>query len=46
MTIGLTGDLVIDRQDYGITFSKLMDNGELFIGNEVRIRIRALAAAQ
>ena len=45
-TIGLTGDLIIDRQDYGIKFSKLMDNGELFIGNTVRIRIRALAAIQ
>ena len=42
MTIGLTGDLEINRQDYGITFSKTMDNGELFIGNTVRIRIRAL----
>ncbi len=46
MTIGISGDLIIDRQDYGIVFSKLMDNGELFIGNQVRIRIRALAAAQ
>ena len=45
-TIGLTGDLVIDRQDYGIRFSKMMDNGELFIGNEVRIRIRALAVEE
>ncbi len=44
-TIGLVSDLVIDRQNYGISFSKLMDNGELFIGNEVRIRIRALAIA-
>jgi len=42
-TIGLTGDLVINRQDFGIQFSRVMDNGELFIGNEVRIRIRALA---
>ena len=42
-TVGLTGDLAINRQDYGITFSRLMDNGELFIGNEVKIRIRALA---
>lgn len=44
MTVGLKGDLTINRQDYGIKFSKLMDNGELFIGNEVNIRIRALAA--
>ena len=45
-TIGLAGDLVINRQDFGIKFGKLMDNGELFIGNEVRIRIRALAMQQ
>ena len=43
MTIGLVGDLEINRQDYGITFSKTMDNGELFIGNTVSISIRALA---
>ena len=45
-TIGLSGDLTINRQDYGIQFSKVMDNGELFIGNEVKIRIRALAIEQ
>jgi len=45
-SIGLVGDLVINRQDYGIQFSKMMDNGELFIGNEVRIRLRALAIQQ
>ena len=42
-TLGLSANLAIDRQDYGIRFSKAMDNGELFIGNTVNIRIRALA---
>lgn len=42
-TIGLIGSVIIDRQDYGITFSRLMDNGKLFIGNEVVIEIYALA---
>ena len=46
LTMGLAGDLKINRQDYGITFSKLMDNGELFIGNDVIIKIRALAIAK
>lgn len=42
-TLGLSADLQINRQDFGITFSKKMDNGHLFIGNEVLISIRALA---
>ncbi|MEM7551480.1 MAG: YceI family protein [Bacteroidota bacterium] len=46
LTIGLSGDLKINRQDYGIKFSRIMDNGELFIGNDVNIRIRALAIAK
>ena len=45
-TIGVSGDLTINRQDYGIQFSRVMDNGELFIGNDVKIEIRALAVAQ
>ena len=44
-TIGITGDVTINRQDYGISFSRIMDNGELFIGNDVKIEIRALAIA-
>ena len=42
-TIAITGELIVNRQDFGITFSKKMDNGHLFIGNEVKISIRALA---
>ena len=41
-TIGVALNASINRQDYGITFSKLMDNGALFIGNQVNIRVNAL----
>lgn len=41
--IGIKADFVIDRFDYGILFNKKMDNGSYFIGNEVKIKIRALA---
>ncbi len=43
LAIGIKADLVIDRFDYGIKFDKKMDNGSFFIGNEVKIKIRALA---
>lgn len=43
-TISIRGDLIIDRQDYGISFSRTLDNGKLFIGNEVKIHFDALAA--
>ena len=43
-TLAITGEVVINRQDYGISFGKMMDNGHLFIGNDVKISIRALAA--
>lgn len=43
-TLGIQADLSINRQDFGIAFSKKMDNGEMFIGNEVKIEIKALAA--
>ena len=44
--IGISAELVVNRQDYGIAFSKLMTNGNLFIGIEVRIKINALATAK
>ena len=45
-TIGISTGITIDRQDYGVTFSRLMDNGKLFIGNDVTIRIDALVQAK
>ena len=34
---GAEGELVIDRQDYGVKFSKVMDNGGLIVANDVKI---------
>ncbi|MDY8137100.1 YceI family protein [Aquimarina sp. 2201CG5-10] len=42
-TIGIKADIVIDRFNYGIQLNKKMDNGSLFIGKDVKIKIRALA---
>lgn len=41
--IGIKADFTIDRFDYDIKFNRKMDNGSFFIGNEVKIKIRALA---
>lgn len=37
--IGVEGGLTINRHDYGITWSKTMDNGGLVVGNEVKIEL-------
>ena len=43
-TVGVKGDFVIDRFDYNIALDKKMSNGSFFIGKDVKIKIRALAA--
>lgn len=43
IALGLKANLTIDRFDYGIQFNKTMDNGSLFIGKEVKLKLRALA---
>jgi polyisoprenoid-binding protein YceI len=35
--VGAEGGLVIDRQDYGVKFSNIMDNGGLVVANDVKI---------
>ncbi|OGX07906.1 MAG: hypothetical protein A2Z88_05515, partial [Omnitrophica WOR_2 bacterium GWA2_47_8] len=35
--IGLGGVLMVNRQDYGVSFSKQMDTGGLVVGNDVKI---------
>ena len=35
--VGAEGALVIDRQDYGVKFSNIMDNGGLVVANDVKI---------
>ncbi|MDC8003390.1 YceI family protein [Aureisphaera galaxeae] len=42
-TIGIKADFTIDRFDYGIAMNKKMKNGALFIGKDVKIKIRVLA---
>lgn len=37
MRIGIEGSVTIDRQDYDVNFSKVMDNGGLIVGNDVKI---------
>ncbi len=36
---GFTGHGTINRQDFGIKFSKLLDNGGLMVGNDVTITL-------
>jgi polyisoprenoid-binding protein YceI len=37
--IGLSGQLTINRQDYGISFNMPLDNGGVMVGNDVKIDI-------
>lgn len=36
---GFSGETVIDRKDFGITYNKVLDQGGLLIGNEVKVEI-------
>jgi len=37
--IGLSGEIIINRQDYGVSWSKTMDQGGLMVDNNVKIII-------
>ncbi|MGB7284495.1 MAG: YceI family protein [Candidatus Acidiferrum sp.] len=37
--IGMEGNVVINRQDWGISYSKVLDNGGLVAANEVQIQL-------
>ena len=37
--IGLSGEIVINRQDYGVSWSKTMDKGGLMVADKVKIII-------
>jgi polyisoprenoid-binding protein YceI len=39
MIIGLAGQLTINRQDYGVSWNKALDNGGYVVSNDVNIRI-------
>jgi len=43
MVIGLSGNLTIDRQEFGVTWNKQMDNGGWVVGSEVKISFHAEA---
>jgi polyisoprenoid-binding protein YceI len=40
MRIGVEATMTINRQDYGVTWSKTLDNGGLVLSNEVNIDLR------
>lgn len=44
MRVGVDANLKINRQDFGITWSKTLDTGGLLVGNEVSIDISLEAA--
>jgi len=46
MTIAAHATLLINRQDFGITFTKKLPNGKEFIGNEVAIELNVLGVIQ
>jgi polyisoprenoid-binding protein YceI len=37
--IGMEGSLAINRRDWGITYSKMLDSGGLVAANEVQIQL-------
>jgi polyisoprenoid-binding protein YceI len=44
MRIGIEGRLTIDRRDYGVAWSRVMESGGLFVGNDVKIDLSIEAA--
>ncbi|MBO3700238.1 YceI family protein [Roseivirga sp. E12] len=42
-TMAVFATLIINRQDYGVTFSRKLPNGNPLIGNEVKIELNVLA---
>lgn len=41
--IGLEGGVKIDRRDWGLTYSKTLDNGGLIVGNDIKIDLNVEA---
>ena len=44
--IGVEGSLTLNRRDYGILYSKTLDNGGLVVGNEVKVEFSIEAIKQ
>jgi polyisoprenoid-binding protein YceI len=38
--------MTIDRRDFGLTYSKTLDNGGLMVGNDVKIDLAVEAVKQ
>ena len=45
-TLGLEAHFKINRQDYGVTWNKVLDNGGLMVGNDVQIDVAIEADAK
>ncbi len=46
MVIGIEGETILNRQDYGISFSKTIDNGGLMVDDMVTLNIEIEAGAK
>ncbi len=46
MAIGITGSFTLNRQDYGISFNKVLDQGGLAVSNDIVVNISAEAGKQ
>jgi len=46
MRIGVEAGLTINRQDYGVNWSNLMDNGGLVVSNQVKIELAVEAVKE
>jgi polyisoprenoid-binding protein YceI len=44
--IGFSATFTINRQDWGISYNKVLDNGGLVAGNEVTVQLDVVAAKQ
>jgi polyisoprenoid-binding protein YceI len=43
---GFSASFVINRQDWGISYNKVLDNGGLVAGNEVRVQLEIIAVKE
>ena len=46
MSVGVESTLMINRQDYGVSFDRALPTGDAIVGNEVTIELIVLALAQ
>ncbi len=41
MRMGMHSEFVVNRQDYGVSYGKVLDNGGLAVGNDVKVEVDA-----